>query len=160
MPRTRPGDPPYTITVVPADLDTSSGSATAPAELVPPLRTTLDAGSDTQMPIALGGDDLVVLTGDLADSDGTALTNYRVSASGRWSGDTSDSEVSSIAYTPDGHFAIALSAGLDPAVPVTIIAKPLGPDIADARARRRRSDAERDARSRSRARSAPPRSRP
>ena len=125
VPRTRPAvDVPYTITVSPADRDASApGSGTAPAELVPPLRTTVSASGDMTLALALGSDDLPVITGDLTDSDGSPLADYRVSALGRWTGDDSDSLVSSVAYSSDGHYVIVLSAGL--AGPVTIVAKPI-----------------------------------
>ena len=123
VPRSQPADADFVLTVVPDDragIDPVTGPA--PAELVPPLRTTLRALGDLELPLALGGDDLPVITGDLVDAEGSSLSDYRISAIGRWTGDTADAEVSSVAYTTDGHFQIVLAPGL--AGPVTIVARP------------------------------------
>ena len=123
VPRTRPSDADYTITVVPNDVTTGDPSVAA-AELVPPLRTTLRTTDNLQAPFALGGDTLPVITGDLLGPDSTALTDYRVAAVGQWSADEAPSEVSSVAYSHDGHFQIMLSADL--VGPVEIVARPTG----------------------------------
>jgi hypothetical protein len=126
VPRTQTslGDADYTVTVVPNDRGNDTGSASAPLELVPPLRTTVHAVGAVTLPLALGSGNLTVLHGDLTDNEGTPLVGYRVAAIGRWRGDDSDREVSSVSYSQDGHYSIELSAGV--VGTVTIVAKPAG----------------------------------
>jgi hypothetical protein len=127
VPRTRSGDDEdmYTITVVPSGVQPPGGGH-APAELVPPLRTTMALPDTTPIKtvkIVLGGANLPQITGLLTNSLGEGLRGYRVSALGRWDPTEPATEVSSVATTDaSGAYSITLSEHLSD--PVELIARP------------------------------------
>jgi hypothetical protein len=111
MPRTRLGDDPYTVTIVPAGGQQAGDRS--PAELVPPLRMQLSIDANVTKTITLGGLELPVISGTLTNSLGQGLSGYRVAALGRWDYAPAPTEVSSVAFTgATGAFAVTLSDGL------------------------------------------------
>ena len=114
----------YTITIIPEGRD-QIGSATTPAQLLPPLRTQLTIDSSaTGKVIELGGTGLPTISGVVRDSAGQAQANYRVVALGRWDYASAPTEVSTVDFTgSDGTFNIQLSGGLTPKV--ELVAKPI-----------------------------------
>jgi hypothetical protein len=129
VPATQPGDPPFTITVVPAGRD-APGTGTSPiAQQVPPLQIqqAIPASSSGNV-LELGGLTLPRITGRLVTLGGTSLQSYRVVALGRWAEDQPPTEVSSVDFTSfDGEFEIKLSRGL--AGPVELVARPFGAQL-------------------------------
>lgn len=126
VPPTAAGDPPYTVTVVPA----GRGALPTPgstAQLVPPLRTQLEVpASASGKVIALGGFGLVTIAGKITDAALVGQGAYRVAALGRWDRDQPLTEVSTVDYTgADGSYRIALSPGL--VDNVVIVATPYDP---------------------------------
>jgi hypothetical protein len=127
---TGPSDPPYVVTIVPdpsgRKLDSAPTNTTA-AQLYPPLRLPpLVATADMVQQVAVGGPS-IVQTGMITDSTGTLLKNYRVVAFGRWDPNEPAREVSTVAYSTDGHYAIALSAGITGGI--EIVAQPFDPTV-------------------------------
>ncbi len=125
VPATRPGDPLFTITVVPAGRDApGSGTSTLVRE-VPPLQVQLGIPeSITGHVLELGGIALPKITGTITGG-GTGLAGYRVVAFGRWAMDQPLTEISSVDFTGgDGQFSIRLSRGL--VGTVDLVARPLG----------------------------------
>jgi hypothetical protein len=110
VPRTRTGDDPYTVTIVP---DGGQQASTGPsaAELVPPLRMQVAITTNTgATAIELGGLDLPVISGTLTNGLGQGLLGYRVAALGRWDLTASPTEVSSVDFTDaNGGYAVTLS---------------------------------------------------
>jgi hypothetical protein len=126
VPPTEPGDPAYTVTVVPNGRD-APDEVDSLARQVPPLRT-----SDVLLPVSitgnvieLGGIDLPRVSGLVTTSTGTPLANYRVVAIGRWDAEMVPTEVSTVDFTgPDGLYELTLSRGL--VGDVELVAKPVG----------------------------------
>lgn len=127
VPRTNPalGDEAFQVTVVPNSRDNNLVGAPAPAVL-PPLRITIDAATDVKRDIVVGGATLPTLAGRLTSATGGGLAGYRVSARGRWAGDTVASDVSTAVDTDaNGNYTLLLSPDLvggveisaDPSVP-------------------------------------------
>ncbi|MCX5743809.1 MAG: hypothetical protein NT062_15060 [Proteobacteria bacterium] len=123
LPRTRPGDLPYTITIVPNNRNTP-GPTIGAAELVPPLRTTMAIGDNLAgKNFLLGEGPPPIVSGKIA-SGSLGLANYRVVALGRWEANAPLAEVSTVSYTgTDGHYAIAIATGL--VGNVELVAKPI-----------------------------------
>jgi len=127
VPRTRPGDEPYTVTIVPAG---GQAAGTGPAERVPPLRMQVSVTANTTAsPIVLGGANLPVITGTLTDYRGLDLVGYRVVALGRWDPAEAPIEVSSVSFTDTkGAYSVILSDQL--VGTVEIVARPPSGTIA------------------------------
>jgi hypothetical protein len=113
VPRTRVGDDPYTVTIVP-DGGRQAGTERTPAELVPPLRMSVSTAANTSATtIELGGLDLPVISGTLTNALGQGLLGYRVTAFGRWDPSAAPTEVSSVDFTDtNGSYAVILSDAL------------------------------------------------
>jgi hypothetical protein len=128
----RPDDPPYTITVLPGGRNDGPQPTATAAERVPPLRATMPISDNTAvMTVALGGTALPSVGGRVVDGLGRGLSNYRVVALGRWEGEASPTEVSTVAYTgTDGSYQLTLADGLTQAVDV--VATPPATEIAPA----------------------------
>jgi hypothetical protein len=129
VPRTRPGDEPYTVTIVPAGGQTPG---TGPAEHVPPLRMQVSVMANAPASqIVLGGMNLPMLTGTLTNTLGQGISNYRVVALGRWDPAEAPSEVSSVSFTSaTGAYAVILSDQL--VGTVELVARPPADTIAPA----------------------------
>jgi hypothetical protein len=113
LPRSSAADPPYEITIQPADRSAMNASSISPAELVPPLHLAVRVTDDMLgLPVPLGGDGLPTISGNLTDAMGAPLKKYRVVAMGRWNAGDPPSEVSTVAYTTDGKFTLTLAEGL------------------------------------------------
>ncbi len=127
VPRTRLGDDPYTVTIVPAG---GQMAGTGPAEHVPPLRMQVSIMANTPAsPVVLGGMDLPVISGTLTNGLGQGIKDYRVVALGRWDPMEAPSEVSSVSFTgATGAYAVTLSAQL--VGTVELVARPLVGTIA------------------------------
>lgn len=127
LPRTHPGDPPYTVTIDPdggGDLPPTHGGED-PAQLVPPTRFTLVADADVAHKTYTLGTNAVQITGALKDGLGSALTKYRVVALGRWDAMSAPVEVSSVDYSTDGTYAISVAEGV--IGPLELVARPYDP---------------------------------
>jgi len=127
VPRTRPGDEPYTVTIVPAG---GQVPGTGPAERVPPLRMQVSVTANIPAsPIVLGGANLPVITGTLTDYHTLGLAGYRVVALGRWDPAEAPIEVSSVSFTDtSGKYSVILSDQL--VGTVEIVARPPSNTIA------------------------------
>jgi hypothetical protein len=122
VPASAPGVP-LVVTVVPDGRgDSPPASGMSPAMAAPPLRTTLDASQDLNTTFVLGSANSQPLVGTLTDASAHALTKYRVVALGLWEPGGSLSEVSSVAYTTDGSFKLAIADGVTSQL--EIVAKP------------------------------------
>ena len=126
VPPTHDGDPPFTITVVPAGRDAPGAGTSAIPQQVPPLQVQVAiAASVSGYVLELGGLTLPKVTGTLVTLGGTPLPNYRVVALGRWAEDQPPTEVSSVDFTGiDGQFEIKLSRNLVGAI--ELVARPFG----------------------------------
>jgi protocatechuate 3,4-dioxygenase beta subunit len=147
VPRTKAGDDPYTVTIVP-DGSPVLGAARSAAEQVPPRRMQMSLPESTGIkPIELGRPDLPVVSGTLTDSTGQPLGGYRVTALGHWDVAAPATEVSTVALTDDatGSYAVTLSADL--VGTVELVARPTrnpwGPTIHLANIDATRSSAQR-----------------
>jgi hypothetical protein len=112
VPRTREGDPPWTVTIDPdgggAEPPTDGGSG--PAELVPPRHLNIYAADNLEhQTYILGSADAPVITGSLKDALGQSLLGYRVVALGRWESGAAQTEVSTIDFTTDGSYSITVA---------------------------------------------------
>jgi hypothetical protein len=123
LPRTQPGDPAYSFTIVPEGGQLPSNGRSA-AERMPPLRLRIAVGDAPPLrTIELGGADLPVIRGTLTNGLGQGLNGYRVVALGRWDTASSPTEVSSVDFTDaNGGYAVTLSDGL--VGTVELIARP------------------------------------
>lgn len=110
--RTRPGDDPYTVTLVPDASRQATGRSAA--EIVPPRRMQVSVSDNlVTQAIELGGADLPAISGTLRDSSGAGLANYRVSAFGHWDPTEPAVEVSTVDYTDaTGAYSVTLSDDL------------------------------------------------
>jgi hypothetical protein len=107
VPRTRPGDDLYTVTIAPAG-GQQAGTA------VPPRRMQVMITENTApTTIELGGLDLPVISGTLTNGLGQGLSGYRVAALGRWDLTAPPTEVSTVDFTDtSGGYAVTLSGEL------------------------------------------------
>ncbi len=125
VPRTLPNDEPWTVTIDPeggGDKPAADGG-TDPAELVPPRRLALYATDDREhQTYTLGDPDPVVITGSLRDAFSNSLTKYRVVALGRWEGETSTTEVSTVNFSTDGYYSVTIAGRV--MGPLEIVAEP------------------------------------
>ncbi len=121
VPRTNAslGDEPFQVTVIPNSRGNNLTGAPALAVL-PPLRISIDAATDVKRDIIVGGPTLPTLAGRLTSASGDALVGYRVSARGRWAGDSVASDVSTVVDTDaNGKYALLLSPDLVGGVEIT-----------------------------------------
>jgi len=127
VPRTLPGDEPWTVTIDPdggGDAPATDGG-TDPAELVPPRRLSLYVTDDIEHQTYTLGEALpIVISGSLRDAFQNTLTKYRVVALGRWEGETAMTEVSTVDFTSDGNYSITLAENV--MAPLEIVARPYG----------------------------------
>lgn len=130
LPRSREGDAPYSVTVVPGGRGLEPDDlATTAAQLVPPMRMELWADGDISRTITLGGLDLPQITGVIQTASAVGLSHHRVVALGHWDEAAPPTEVSTVDYTgADGMFRLTLSPGL--VGPVEIVARPYGDVVA------------------------------
>jgi hypothetical protein len=128
VPRARPGDDPYTVTVVAgAGIETQGGNSAALP--LPPLHFQAGMLDNTTVKTELGGLDLPVLSGTLTDAAGRGLAQYRVAALGRWDSTGPAVEVSTVDFTDaSGAYAVTLSDDL--VGTVELVARPTGKAIA------------------------------
>jgi hypothetical protein len=127
VPRTRPGEDPYTVTiVVDVGREVLGGS---PALPLPPLRFQVAMPDSAAIKAEVGGLDLPVLSGTLLDNSGRGLAGYRVAALGRWELGAPAVEVSTIDFT-DGNGAYAVTLSDDLVGPVELVARPTGAAVA------------------------------
>jgi hypothetical protein len=127
VPRTQPGEDPYTVTIV-ADVgrEILGGSSALP---LPPLRFQVAMPDSVTVKAEIGGLDLPVLSGTLVDNSGRGLSQYRVAALGRWELGAPAVEVSTIDFTDaNGAYAVTLSDDL--VGPVELVARPTGAAVA------------------------------
>lgn len=123
LPAMHPGDPPYTVTIDPeggSDTPPTHGGKD-PAQLAPPQRLQLTSGSAFEHQTYLLGS-TTTITGVLKDGLGAALTKYRVAAIGRWDMTSALTEVSSVHYSTDGTYSIAIADGV--VGPIELVARP------------------------------------
>lgn len=129
VPRTKPGDPPYTISVVPAGngLFPPTNGTLSPAMLAPPTSLSVTTDVPSLGTITLGAADATTISGSLVDGAGHALVKYRVVARGRFAPDGALTDVSSVAYTTNGQFSLALAPTA--IGPISIVARPYDPMV-------------------------------
>jgi hypothetical protein len=122
-----PAMDPLVVTVVPDGRSSDPpANGISPAMEVPPLRTTLDVSQDTSTTFVLGSATSPQVLGSL--SDGVhALTKYRVVVLGQWEMAGPVTEVSSVAYTPDGSFKLLIADNVVGSL--EIVAQPYDPTI-------------------------------
>lgn len=113
LPRVQPGEPDYSLTIVP---DGRDGGDKSLAQLVPPLHTTLRLDkSETGRTLDLGGTQTpLVLSGTIVDDKDNPATDYRVVALGRWETGAPLTEVSTVDFINqlDNSFSIRISEGV------------------------------------------------
>jgi hypothetical protein len=130
VPRTRPGDEPWSVTIDPeggSDEPPAHGG-TDPAEVVPPKRFTLHAADNVEhQTYTLGSPDAAVITGTLKDAIGQPLLGYRVVAMGRWDMLSAPTEVSTVHFSDDGSYTLVLSDNIVGAVEV--VARPFARNV-------------------------------
>jgi hypothetical protein len=125
--RTRPGDDPYNVTLVPDAARQVTGRSAA--EIVPPRRMQVSVSDNlVTQAIELGGADLPTISGTLRDSSGAGIANYRVSAFGHWDPTEPVVEVSTVDYTDaSGAYSVTLSDDLIDTV--ELVARPVAATI-------------------------------
>jgi hypothetical protein len=135
VPVTNPGDPGYTITVVPdrgRSDPTPPSTGPTPAMLAPPARlTNVMANGSLSLSITLGALGQTV-SGTLQDAGvpSQPLSGYRVVALGRWDQISPLTEVSTVAYVQDadqGAFSLTVADGVYG--DVEIVAAPFDPTV-------------------------------
>lgn len=129
LPPSRPGDPPFTVSVLPADRE-APGTGMSLARVIPPLQTAMEIpASVTGHVFPIGGLNLPDVTGTVKTLSGAPLPNYRVVALGRWTPDQPLTEVSTVAFTnAEGEYALKLSRNLSGSV--EIVARPFNAQVA------------------------------
>lgn len=130
VPRSKPGEPPYVMSVVPEGngaLPPPNG-ATSAAELAPPSSIELTASADIDIgTLVLGSAGAQVITGTLTDGASHVLQKYRVVARGRLVVGGPITEISTVDYTANGQYAITLADGA--VGPISINATPYDPNV-------------------------------
>jgi len=133
VPMQGPGDPPFMITVVPTGRDlTPPASGSSPAMVVPPMHQSLPASALDEKTFVLGSTGGKTLSGTLTDGDAInphPLTKYRVVALGHWDVTGPQTEVSTVAYSTDGTFSLAISDDVAPGTLLEIMATPYDPSV-------------------------------
>jgi hypothetical protein len=127
LPAMHAGDPPYTVTIDPeggGDMPPTHGGKD-PAQLVPPKHFQLSTESALEHQTYILGANAVQITGMLKDGLGAALTKYRVVALGRWESTAAQTEVSSVHYSTDGTYSIAIADGVVGSL--ELVARPYDP---------------------------------
>lgn len=128
VPRTRDGEPPYVMSIVPdGRTEPPMSGGVSDAELAPPAQLTVVATDNVSLPVTLGSPDSQVLSGLVADSSGHPLHDYRVVALGRFDASGQPTEVSTVAFSADGTYSITLADGL--VGPVELVARPIDPTV-------------------------------
>jgi len=129
VPRTNPGDPPYTISVVPAGngLFPPANGVLSAAMLAPPIHLSVTTDVSSLGTIQLGASDAMTISGSLLDGAGHALVKYRVVARGRFEPGGAITDVSSVAYTSDGQFSLVLAPTA--IGPISIVAQPYDTNV-------------------------------
>jgi len=130
LPPMHPGDLPYTVTIDPdggGELPPSHGGKD-PAQLVPPKRIQLTSETVTEhQTYTLGSANIATISGVLKDGLGATLTKYRVVALGHWDPTQAPSEVSTVHYSTDGTYSLAISEGV--VGTVELVARPYDPNV-------------------------------
>jgi hypothetical protein len=127
LPAMHTGDPPYTVTIDPeggGDMPPTHGGKD-PAQVVPPKHFQLDSESALEHQTYTLGTNAVTISGVLKDGLGAALTKYRVVALGRWDSMSAPTEVSSVHYSADGTYSIAIAEGV--VGTLELVARPYDP---------------------------------
>jgi hypothetical protein len=130
VPRTRPGDEPWTVTIDPngGGEEPPVHGGTDPAEVVPPMRFSLYAPDNVQhQTYTLGSADAAVITGTLKDAIGQPLLGYRVVALGRWDLQSAPTEVSTVHFTNNGSYMLVLSDNI--VGPIELVARPFAKNV-------------------------------
>ncbi len=129
LPPSRPGDPPFTITVLPTDRE-APGTGMSLARAIPPLQATMEIPASVSGHVfPIGGLNLPDVSGTVKTMTGVPLAGYRVVALGRWTPDQPVTEVSTVAFTnAEGEYTLKLSRNL--AGFVEIVARPFNAQIA------------------------------
>ena len=125
VPRTRPGDPPFEITVVPNGRSAEYPGAPTAGQLVPPLRTMLAITDNAAgQKLEIGGASLLRIDGSIVDTvTANGPQKYRVVALGHWDSESRPVEVSTVHYTGiDGTFSLRIAKNV--VGPVEIVARP------------------------------------
>ena len=125
VPTSQPGDPPYSMSIVPTGngaLPPANG-ATSAAEQAPPKLLSLAAPGDIDTgTIVLGGAQSQVISGSLTDGASHLLQKYRVVARGKLAPGAPVTEVSTVDYTANGQYSVTLADGA--VGPISIYATP------------------------------------
>lgn len=133
VPRTMPGDVPWTVTIDPAgggDVPPPHGGD-EPAQLVPPRRLKLEATENLEhQTYTLGDPEPRIITGTLKDALSQPLVGYRIVALGRWDAESPVTEVSTVDFSDDGTYSITVAQ--EAIGPLEIVAKPWTMDVAPA----------------------------
>ena len=121
VPPPHDGPSTYQITIVPDGRD-EMASQTTPAQVLPPLRTSLTIEGNASGKIIELGDYSYTVAGTIKNSANIGEANYRVVAIGRWDAGQAPTEVSTVDFTgTDGTFQIMLSSNLQPDVEIVAI---------------------------------------
>ncbi len=127
VPRTKPGDPPWVVTIDPdgGGERPAAHGGTDPAEVAPPRHLMLTATDNLEhQTYTLGSPEAPVISGSLRDALGQPLIGYRVVALGRWDESSALTEVSTVHFTTDGTYAITVA---EQAIgPLELVATPYG----------------------------------
>jgi hypothetical protein len=128
----RPDDPPYAITISPADRGaTRSTLLASAAEELPPMRVSLIATQDTTIRFQMPSSNLPTIQGRVLNGAGVGRVGYRVVARGRWAPLDPENEVSTVAVTGiDGSYQLQLADRLIDKVLVRAEAPPSQPGAA------------------------------
>jgi hypothetical protein len=127
LPPMHAGDPPYTVTIDPeggGDMPPTHGGKD-PAQVVPPRHFELTTDTPLEHQTYTLGTNAVQISGALKDGLGATLTKYRVVALGRWDTTAAPTEVSSVHYSTDGTYTIAIADGVVGSI--ELVAQPYDP---------------------------------
>jgi hypothetical protein len=127
LPAMHAGDPPYTVTIDPeggGEMPPTHGGKD-PAQVVPPKHFQLTSASALEHQTYTLGANTVTIAGVLKDGLGAMLTKYRVVALGRWELTSAPTEVSSVHYSTDGTYSIAVAEGVVGSL--ELVARPYDP---------------------------------
>lgn len=103
LPRTNPGDAPYSVTITPDNGTLAFAGGETPAELAPPTRFTFNGEADlADVTWTLGTPtELKIVSGKVVDAIGNGVAGLQVTALGRWSPLAAAERASSLAVTDD-----------------------------------------------------------
>jgi hypothetical protein len=131
LPPVAEGEPPYEVTIRPAEPEGDSEPERALEAAAPPLRTTLaPTEDDKQLEWVLGEPaDHAELVGLIVDAAGRGIADQRVYAVGRWPGGAEDERISTTTTTSaTGAFRILVPAEVEG--PVALVSRPPPGEVA------------------------------